>query len=226
MKKKNDNLIYLVAGAVVLGITALALVSKKKEDEKELSISKNLSDKDKEVIEAFYSQNMSVAEIAMHVNKSEKEVLDYIVAARLNIKEVHTVIKNEMVIMRGFMEKKIDKIIENERELLHKSLKDVALVRTDIKAPVRYIEENMVKFSNTFKDTLDLTEDVLKDMLSVHKELLAKLGKIDIEEIKEISNSYEESAIIIAEAATSSASKMAEVADKLSKLTILGGDKQ
>ena len=125
MKKKNDNLIYLVAGAVVFGITALALVSKKKEDEKELSISKNLSDKDKEVIEAFYSQNMSVAEIAMHVNKSEREVLDYIVAARLNIKEVHTVIKNEMIIMRDFMEKKIDKIIENERELLHKSLKDV-----------------------------------------------------------------------------------------------------
>ena len=53
---------------------------------------------------------MSVAEIAMHVNKSEREVLDYIVAARLNIKEVHTVIKNEMIIMRDFMEKKIDKI--------------------------------------------------------------------------------------------------------------------
>ena len=33
MKKKNDNLIYLVAGAVVLGITALALVSKKKEEQ-------------------------------------------------------------------------------------------------------------------------------------------------------------------------------------------------
>ena len=75
---------------------------------------------------------------------------------------------------------------------------------------------------------IETNTEGLNEISGIARSALAKSEENakDIEEIKEISNSYEESAIIIAEAATSSTSKMVEVADKLSKLTILGGDKK
>lgn len=222
--KSSDKVVFFIGAAVVVGVSFLIFKNNKEverevKEEEERKITTNLTEAQIQIIEQMYKRSISTLDIANKAGIKEREVIDYIIGSKLELREMNEILRFEFERFGGMIENKMSEASKLQDKIFDRIMRDTLLTRSEITSPIKYVAENMKDFSNLFTDSMEFSEVVLTDIMETNKLLVKKLDEnsleVTIKELKEISDSYEESAVIISEATKSSVDKMLEVTEKL-----------